>query len=198
MTDNKLIASVKQIESKMFLIRGQKVMLDADLAELYGVQTKVLNQAVKRNIERFPEDFMFQLNAEEVVSLRRSSDTSSLRSQIVTSNNSAGRGGRRSIPYAFTEQGVSMLSSVLRSTCAIQVNIEIMRSFVRLRQMLASKLRPLASFSLTQTLSHTWARGQTNRFANFTLMLSFPANLLRWKRNTISNSKRYSKPSTNS
>ena len=122
----------------MFLIRGQKVMLDADLAVLYEVETKVLNQAVKRNIERFPEDFMFQLNAEEVASLRSQSDTSSLRSQFVTSNNSAGRGGRRSFPYAFTEQGVSMLSSVLRSTRAIQVNIEIMRTFVQLRQMLAS------------------------------------------------------------
>jgi hypothetical protein len=84
MTDKALIASVAQIESKIFLIRGQKVMLDADLAVLYEVETKVLNQAVKRNIERFPEDFMFQLNAEEVASLRRSSDTSGLRSQFVT------------------------------------------------------------------------------------------------------------------
>jgi hypothetical protein len=113
-------------------------MLSLHLAGLYEVEPRVLIQAVKRNIERFPEDFMFQLNAEEVASLRSPSDTSNLRSQIVTSNNSAGRGGRRSFPYAFTEQGVSMLSSVLRSSRAIQVNIEIMRAFVQLRQMLAS------------------------------------------------------------
>jgi hypothetical protein len=102
-------------------------MLDATLAELYGVQTKVLVQAVNRNRERFPEDFFFQLTKEEF---------DNLRSQIVTS--SAGWGGRRYPPYAFTEQGVAMLSSVLRSLRAVQVNIEIMRAFVRLREMLAS------------------------------------------------------------
>lgn len=133
-----MIASVAQIESKMFLIRGQKVMLDEDLAALYEVETKALNRAVKRNLERFPEDFMFQLSAEEFATLRFQSGTSSLRSQIVTSNEKpARRGGRRYAPYAFTEQGVAMLSSVLRSERAIQVNIEIMRTFVRLRQMLA-------------------------------------------------------------
>jgi hypothetical protein len=134
MTDKTLIASVAQIESKIFLIRGQKVMLDADLALLYEVETKVLNQAVKRNIERFPEDFMFQLSAEEFANLRSQSDTSNLRSQIVISS----WGGARTPPYAFTEQGVSILSSVLHSSRAIQVNIEIMRAFVQLRQMLAS------------------------------------------------------------
>ncbi len=100
-------------------------MLDADLAELYGVETKVLIQAVKRNINRFPEDFMFQLSSDEFKRLR---------SQFVTSK---GRGGRRTPPYAFTEQGVAMLSSVLRSKQAVQVNIEIMRTFVELRQMTA-------------------------------------------------------------
>jgi hypothetical protein len=134
MTDKTLIASVAQIESKIFLIRGQKVMLDADLALLYEVETKVLNQAVKRNIERFPEDFMFQLSAEEFANLRSQSDTSNLRSQIVISS----WGGARTPPYAFTGQGVSILSSVLHSSRAIQVNIEIMRAFVQLRQMLAS------------------------------------------------------------
>ena len=99
-------------------------MLDADLAALYGVQTKVLLQATKRNRERFPADFMFQLTAAEFANLR---------SQIVTSSS---WGGRRHAPYVFTEQGVAMLSSVLRSARAIQVNIEIMRAFVRLRQML--------------------------------------------------------------
>jgi hypothetical protein len=103
-------------------------MLDADLAVLYGVEVKVLNQAVKRNIERFPEDFMFQLTAEEAATLR---------SQTVTLKPGRGR-HRKYLPYAFTEQGVAMLSSVLRSRRAVLVNIEIMRAFVRLRQMLAS------------------------------------------------------------
>jgi hypothetical protein len=110
----------------ILVLRGHRIMLDDALAELYGVQVKVLNQAVKRNIERFPEDFMFQLTEEEAWALR---------SQIVTSK-ALGRGGRRYSPYAFTEQGVAMLSSVLRSPRAVQVNIEIMRAFVRLRQML--------------------------------------------------------------
>lgn len=120
-----MIASVSQIESRMFLIREQKVMLSQHLAELYEVEPRALNQAVKRNIERFPEDFMFQLNPEKFANLK---------SQFVTSS----WGGIRTAPYAFTEQGVAMLSSVLHSERAIQVNIEIMRAFVRLRQMLAS------------------------------------------------------------
>lgn len=131
---NKLIASVEQIESRIFLIRGQKVMLDADLAELYEVETKASNRAVKRNPDRFPEDFMFQLSADEFENLRFQSGTSSLKSQIDTSR----WGGRRYPPYAFTEQGVAMLSSVLHSNRATQVNIEIMRAFVRLRQMLST------------------------------------------------------------
>jgi hypothetical protein len=107
-------------------IRGQKVLLDKDLALLYGVDTRVLIQAVKRNKERFPDDFVFQLDAPEF---------DSLRSQIVISKS---RGGRQYAPYAFTEQGVAMLSTVLRSPRAVAVNIEIMRAFVRLRQMLMS------------------------------------------------------------
>ncbi len=117
---------VDRIEKAILLIRKQKVMLDADLAGLYGVETRVLIQAVKRNFDRFPEDFMFQLSSEEFAVLR---------SQSVTSSD---WGGRRYPPYAFSEQGVAMLSSVLRSPRAIQVNIEIMRAFIRLRQMLAS------------------------------------------------------------
>jgi len=125
MANKKLIASVEQIESRIFIIRGQKVMLSMHLAELYEVEPRLLVQAVKRNIERFPEDFMFQLSPEEFANLK---------SQIGISS----WGGVRTAPYAFTEQGVSMLSSVLRSARAIQVNIEIMRAFVQLRQMLSS------------------------------------------------------------
>jgi len=117
----------QRIDSHIYLIRGQNVLLDADLAALYEVEVKVLNQAVKRNIERFPEDFMFQLTKQEV---------NNLRSRIVTSS----WGGRRYPPFAFTEHGVAMLSSVLHSKRAIQVNVEIMRSFVRLRQMLTGNV----------------------------------------------------------
>lgn len=115
----------ERIEQRILLIRGQKVLLDADLAELYGVETRILVRAVRRNLERFPPDFMFQINNQEVTILR---------SQFGISNR--GRGGRRYLPYAFTEYGVAMLSSVLRSRRAILVNIEIMRTFGRLRQIL--------------------------------------------------------------
>ena len=109
----------------VFLVRGEKVLLDADLADLYGVATKVLNQAVKRNLDRFPEDFMFQLTPEE---------WGNMRSQIVTSS----RRKLSAVPYAFTEQGVAMLSSVLRSQRAVEVNIAIMRTFVQLRRLMDS------------------------------------------------------------
>jgi ORF6N domain-containing protein len=116
-----------QVERRIFLVRGQKVMLDTDLAELYRVPTKSLNLAVKRNADRFPDDFMFQLTDDEAAGLRFHFETSK-----------RGRGGRRYLSYAFTEQGVAMLSSVLRSSRAVQVNIAIMRTFVRLREMLLS------------------------------------------------------------
>lgn len=120
--------SLESITQVILLIRGHKVILDEDLATLYGVETRALNQAVKRNPGRFPEDFMFQLTAEEAASLR---------SQTVIVK--PGRGQHRKFrPYAFTEQGVAMLSSVLRSDRAIHVNVEIMRAFVKLRQLLAS------------------------------------------------------------
>jgi len=115
------------IEQKIYLIRGQKVMLDSDLARLYEVTTFNLNKAVKRNLDRFPQDFMFQLRSKEFESLRFHFGISK-----------PGRGGRRYPPYAFTEQGVAMLSSVLHSKRAVQVNIEIMRAFVRLRELLAT------------------------------------------------------------
>jgi len=115
-----------RIHANILILRRERVILDSTLASLYDVTTKALVQAVKRNPHRFPPDFMFQLNSEEFESLK------SLRSQIVTSN----RGGRRYPPYAFTEQGVAMLSSVLKSERAIAVNVEIMRAFVKLRRML--------------------------------------------------------------
>jgi len=119
-------APLERIERRILLIRGHKVILSTDLAELYDVAPKVLVQAVKRNRERFPEDFMFQLTGAEHANLK---------SQFVTSS---WGGARRANPYAFTEQGVAMLSSVLRSPRAVQVNIAIMRAFVKLREMLAS------------------------------------------------------------
>ncbi|MFN0050024.1 MAG: ORF6N domain-containing protein [Cytophagales bacterium] len=113
----------------MYFLRGNKIMLDRDLAELYGIETKVLNQAVKRNSARFPEDFMFQVSDNEIENLR---------SQIVTSNDyNFGRGGNRYSPYAFTENGVAMLSSVINSERAIQVNIFIMRQFTAMREIMA-------------------------------------------------------------
>jgi hypothetical protein len=141
---------LERIESLIVLIRGQRMMLAEDLAALYEVEVKVLNQAVRRNADRFPADFMFQLTGDEVANLRSQIVTSNiekspagLKSQSVISsagedNPSPGRGGRRYLPYAFTEQGVAMLSSVLRSPRAVLVNVEIMRAFVNLRRMLGS------------------------------------------------------------
>ena len=122
MTESALVPS-ERVLSAILLIRDEKVLLDVTLAELYGVETRVLVQAVKRNLGRFPKDFMFQLSQAEL---------DDLRSQNVISRS---WGGRRTLPYAFTEQGVAMLSSVLRSRRAVAVNVEIMRTFVRLRRM---------------------------------------------------------------
>ena len=121
-----VVAETKDIKSLIYVVRGQQVMLDSDLAMLYQVETKVFNQAVSRNIERFPENFRFQLTKEEF---------DALRSQIATSN---GRGGRRYRPYMFTEQGIAMLSGVLRSDVAIQVSIRIMNTFVEMRRFIAN------------------------------------------------------------
>jgi hypothetical protein len=122
-----LLVPDELIERRIYLVRSRKVMVDANLTELYQVATKSLNQAVKRNAERFPEDFMFQLTPDEAEALR---------SQNVTSN--AGRGGRRYRPYVFTEHGAGMLSSVLNSPRAVQMNILIIRAFIRMREMLAT------------------------------------------------------------
>ena len=119
-------SDIEKIQSKIHIIRDQKVMLDSDLAELYGVETKVLNQAIKRNLRRFPKGFMFQLTEKEF---------NSLRSQFVTSK----RGGRRYLPYVFTEHGTVMLASVLNSNIAIQVNIQIVEAFIQMRRALAKQ-----------------------------------------------------------
>jgi len=147
------------IGSRILTLREQRVMLDADLAQLYGVETRVLVQAVKRNLARFPEDFMFQLSAQEFADLR---------SQSVIS--SASHGGRRTAPYAFSEQGVAMLSSVLGSQRAIIVNIEIMRTFVRVRALaathsdLAKRLAELEDKTDALTLDHdTFSRNTRNQ-----------------------------------
>ena len=130
------------IRQKIYVIRGEQVMLDFDLAEMYGMGTKVLKQAVKRNFKRFPSDFMFELTRTEFESLR---------SQIVTSNK---RGGTRYMPYAFTEQGVAMLSSILNSDTAIEVNIAIMRTFVAVRRWAASPSLPLSPTERIEKLEH--------------------------------------------
>ena len=123
------LVPLELVERKIYLIRGMKVMLDSDLAELYQVKTRTLNQAVKRNMERFPSDFMFQLNTKEISAVLRS------RSQIVTLK----RGQNiKYLPYAFTEQGVAMLSAVLKSERAVQMSIIIVRAFIKLREMLAT------------------------------------------------------------
>jgi phage regulator Rha-like protein len=120
------LVPLERIDRAIILVRGERVMLDSDLAEIYGVETKVLNRAVKRNASRFPADFMFQLTAEEAANLRCQSGTSSL------------YGGRRYLPYAFTEHGALMLANVLNSERAAQTSVMVVRAFVKLRQMLAS------------------------------------------------------------
>ena len=127
MKKDSVVVPVEIIERKIYLIRGIKVMLDSDLADLYGVETKFFNRAIKRNKDRFPNDFMFQLTEKESQNLRFQIGTSSSR-----------YGGRRYLPYVFTEHGVAMLSSVLKSKKAVQVNILIVRAFIKLRELLAT------------------------------------------------------------
>ncbi len=136
MVGEQSVIPVDRIESLIFLIRGQRVILDSDLARLYGVETKVLNQAVRRKIERFPDDFVFQLSSEEFKALR---------SQIVTSN--GGRGGRRYPPFAFTEHGAYQASNVINSERAKSVSIFVVRAFVRLRNDLAANAEIAAKFA---------------------------------------------------
>src|SRR5215203_3989628 len=128
MGETQALMPAERIERVILVLRGEKVILDSEIALLYEVETKALVQAMKRNLDRFPRDFMFQLTREEVEFLRCQSGTSK------------GRGGRRYLPYAFTEQGVAMLSSVLSSERAVRVNIEIIRTFVRLRQVMTTQV----------------------------------------------------------
>ena len=137
---NTVLLTEEKIIHKIYLIRDKKVMLDRDLAEMYGVETRVLNQSVKRNLKRFPEDFMFQLTEEElenwISQFVISNADSNCKSQNATSNSNKIKMGLRKRPYAFTEQGVAMLSSVLKSDTAIEVNIKIIRIFTKMREML--------------------------------------------------------------
>lgn len=145
----------KKVIDKIFLARGKKVMLDRDLAEMYGVETRILNQAVKRNAKRFPEDFMFQLSEDEFQNLI---------SQIVTSSPAESKswGGVRKMPFAFSEQGVAMLSSVLNSNTAIEVNIQIIRIFTRLREELINNKEVLLKLEKLekQVLEHDHQLGK--------------------------------------
>jgi len=137
-TEHNIMILEETVISKIYLIRGEKVMIDRDLAELYGVTTGRLNEQVKRNIDRFPEDFMFQLTEKELTNLK---------SQIAISS----WGGRRTLPYVFTEHGVLMLSSVLNSDLAIKVNIQIMRVYTKIRNMLATHKDLLLKFEQLET-----------------------------------------------
>jgi ORF6N domain len=139
--DETAIVPIELIENKIYIIRGQKVMLDRDLAELYGVETSSLNRQVRRNIVRFPEDFMFQITVEEYNNLicqNGISSSGTKRSNLISQTAMSSWGGRRHLPYAFTQEGIAMLSSVLNSQRAIQVNIAIMRVFVRIKQMISA------------------------------------------------------------
>ena len=138
--ENEILTPQIKIEDKILVIRGQQVMLDRDLAELYGVETRSLNQAVKRNIERFPERFMFQLTKEEIFSVESCS-----RSQIVILNEKKGRGSNiKYLPYVFTEHGIAMLASVLKSETAVQISIKIIDAFVAVRHFLQKNYKLFA------------------------------------------------------
>lgn len=154
--ENKQLSDIEisevTIKNLIYVVRGQQVMMDSDLAMLYQVETKVFNQAVKRNIARFPEKFRFQLTKEEY---------DSLRSQIVTSN---GKGGRRYMPYVFTEQGIAMLSAVLRSDIAIQISIKIMDAFVEMRRFLASNTLMFEKINEMEVKQLTFQKNTEEKF----------------------------------
>jgi phage regulator Rha-like protein len=161
-SNESLIIPEEVVMNQIYYIRDQKVMLDRDLAELYGVETKVLKQAVKRNIDRFPQDFMFELTKQEFEILR---------SQFVTSKD--GRGGTRYLPMAFTEQGVAMLSSVLNSDRAIKVNIQIIRVFTKLRQVLADNTDLRLEIEYIKNALEKQSRTQKSQNKNIDLIFSY-------------------------
>lgn len=168
MGDPKGLVGAGDLTRAMYLVRGHRVMLDADLALLYGVETKALNRALKRNAGRFPADFAFQLTSEEALSLR---------CQIGTSKD--GRGGRRYLPWAFTEQGVAMLSGVLASPRAVRVNIAIMRAFVRLRQMLSTNSLLADKLAELEKRLETHDRGIRSLFQAMKGLMAPPARARR-------------------
>jgi len=157
------VVPLEIVERCIYVVRGQRVMFDSDLARLYGVETKNLNKAVARNRARFPGDFMFRLRIEEVVNLKFQTGTSSLE-----------HGGRRKLPNVFTEQGVAMLSSVLRSERAVQVNIAVVRAFVRLRELLASNKGLAAKLAEFETRLAGHDEAILNLFAAIKAMLADP------------------------
>ena len=144
------VIPIERIMGKIYYIRGKKVMFDRDLAELYGVGTGVLNQAMKRNMKRFPEDFMFQLTKEEISNWKSQIVISNYEKSLISQTVISKRGGTRHSPYVFTEQGVAMLSSVLKSNRAIEVNIQIMRTFIKIRELLIGNAELRAKLELME------------------------------------------------
>src|SRR5205809_8074483 len=153
---------IANIESAIYLLRGQRVMLDSDLAAIYGVATRQLNQQLKRNRSRFPDDFAFQLTTEEFRNLKSQIATSSLMSQFVTSS---GHGGRRKLPWAFTEHGALMLASVLNSEVAVQASVRVVRAFVKLREMVAANAQLAAKLQEIERRLDSHDEGIANLFA---------------------------------
>lgn len=167
-----MVETVVTIQNLIYEIRGQKVMLDSDLAKLYQVLTKNLNKAVKRNIHRFPSDFMFQLTNEEYESLRFQIGTSNIK-----------RGGRRFMPYVFTEQGVAMLSTVLNSEQAIAINIQIMRTFVQMKRVaienkdLADRIKSVEKYLIEYSKETNQEIGRINDAINYLLEVTRPSKI---------------------
>jgi len=163
---------ISSIESAIYLLRGQRVMLDSDLAAIYGVSTRQLNQQLKRNRSRFPDDFAFQLSTEEFRNLKSQIATSSLMSQSVTSS---GHGGRRKLPWAFTEHGALMLASVLNSEVAVQASVRVVRAFVKLREMIAANAQLAAKLEELERRLDSHDKAIVDLFAALKRLLEPPA-----------------------
>lgn len=159
---------IETVENAIHLVRGQRVMLDSDLAAIYAVTTKRLNEQVRRNKNRFPGDFAFQLTAEEFAGLRSQFATSSLRSQIATSN----KGGRRYLPWVFTEHGAIMLASVLNSEVAVEASIRVVRAFVRLREIVSANAELAAKFAQLEHRLDSHDRAMAQLFAAIRQLLA--------------------------